>query len=129
MARISAALGIDGPPRTLRVGMDGDDVALVFFDELAVQRRAKAKRIFGETVWAEFERAGFVKMPTNPRVGAEDWSVSLTHSTYPGVKYQVTRWDPEGPFGHLDATSKQSAIDEMWYWAGGKQWRERWEQR
>lgn len=27
MARIAASLGIEGPPRTLRLGMDGDDVA------------------------------------------------------------------------------------------------------
>ena len=103
-----------------------DDVERIIAEQ---DRRAKAKRIFGETVWAEFERVGFVKMPMNPKVGREDWWVSLTKSTYPGVEYQVTRWDAEGPFGHLDATSKQSALDEMWHWAGGAHWRCRFDER
>lgn len=106
-----------------------EDITIDFFDEVTIRKRAKAKREFQELLWKEFERTGAVKMATNPKVGREDWWVSLTKSTYPGVPYQVTRWDPEGPFGHLDASSKQSALDEMWYWAGGKHWRHRWAQR
>jgi len=88
---------------------------------------AREKVEFGRLVWDEFVDKGIVVLPVRPRMPG--LRVSLTHSTYPGVKYQVTRWDEEGPFGHRDASSPKSALDEMWEWAGMVGWRERWARR
>lgn len=98
-----------------------DDEIMARFDRLDAE-----KKTFGETLWDAFERRGAIALPARDPT----WTrVSLTHSTYPGVKYQVTRWDEQGPVGHLDASSKQSAVDEMWYYVGGLDWRERWRHR
>lgn len=90
------------------------------------EKRLAAKRKFSELVWGEFERAGIVVLRTRL---FPNMRVSLTRSTYPGVLYQVTRWEGDEPTGHLDARSKESALNEMWEWAGGKEWRSRWRSR
>lgn len=103
---------------------DIDDAELrdIFAEQDA---RAAAKRAFGELVWEEFERSGIVVLRAKDIYPG--MRVSLTRSTYPGVAYQVTRWEGEEPTGHLDAQSQKSAVDELWFWAGEAGWRERWE--
>lgn len=90
-------------------------------------RDAREKAEFGRLVWDEFERVGAVVLPVRPKMPGT--RVSLTHSTYPGVKYQVTRWDEQGPFGHTDAQSQKTAVNSMWEWAGWRGWRSRWARR
>lgn len=89
-----------------------------------MERRAEHKRQFEQEVWAEFEQTGVVHLamraPHPP-----NWSVSLSHSTYPGVAYQVTRWEGDEPFGHTDVETQKGALEELWYWAGAPDWRER----
>lgn len=101
-----------------------DDVQRIIEEQ---DRRAAEKAAFGTLLWKTFEREGVVAIPTRDPA----WThVTLTHSTYPNVQYQVTRWDEEGPVGHVDITrGKLSAIDEMWYYVGGLDWRERWNRR
>jgi len=84
---------------------------------------AREKAEFARRVWEEFERTGIAVLLTRPQMPGT--RVSLTRSTYPNVLYQVTRWDGEEPFGHRDAQSQKSALDEMWDWAGSDGWRER----
>lgn len=98
------------------------DVANIIADQDA---RAAAKAKFQALVWEEFEDKGIVALPARDAA----FTLTLTHSTYPGVAYQVTRWEGEEPTGHMDARSRASALDEMWYWCGMGGWRERWERR
>lgn len=90
-------------------------------------RMAAEKLVFGNLVWEEFASAGILVIPASERTGMT--RVSLTKSTYPGVQFQVTRWDAEGPVGHLDASSREIAVEDLWYYAGMTGWRERWAQR
>jgi hypothetical protein len=96
---------------------------------IADQDRQEAEAAdFDRIVWAEFERVGGVSMPASAKMPYTH--ITLTHSTYPGVLYQVTRWDEEGPVGHVDATSKKTALKELLYQTGGvKGWRDRWAAR
>lgn len=101
-----------------------DDIAQIIAEQ---DRQTAEKAEFSRHVWGEFKRVRIVALSARPGTGAT--SVTLTHSTYPNVKYQVTRWDGAEPFGHLDAQSRKSAIDELWYYAGMTGWRERWLRR
>lgn len=96
---------------------------------IAQQDRDDAERAeFGRLVWAEFERVGGISMPASAKMPYTH--ITLTNSTYPGVLYQVTRWDEEGPVGHVDASSKKTALTELLDQTGGlRGWRERWTRR
>lgn len=100
---------------------DDPEIERIFAD---MQRRAEHKRQFEQQVWAEFQRTGVVHLamraPHPPT-----WSVSLSRSTYPGIAYQVTRWENGEPFGHTDVETPKGALEELWYWAGAPDWRER----
>jgi hypothetical protein len=88
---------------------------------------ATEKIAFSDHVWAEFEQKGIVVLPG--RKDGIGGKLSLTHSTYPGVLYQVTRWEGNTPTGHVDAMDKKTAIDDLWHWVGGDGWREQWAAR
>lgn len=118
-------LRFSNPLKTTEEIFESDDLDAI----LAEQERINAEKgEFGDLVWAEFERTGIVVLPADKDTAMT--RVSLTRSTYPGVKYQVTRWDERGPVGHQDASSRKVAIDELWYYVGRMgRWRERWERR
>lgn len=88
-------------------------------EENRFRKAMRAKRDFIETAHKVYQKSKVLS------VKGRDWDViSLTKSTYPGVKYQVTRWDWNEtgdslvPLGHIDiTTSLLKAIEEVWHFA------------
>jgi hypothetical protein len=84
------------------------------------ERQQRDKAAFMREAAGRFGQSGTVI------VRGADWAlITLTRSTYPGVNYQVTRWDIEDgqvvPLGHVDVKGDlDAALQELWWFASKK---------
>ena len=80
--------------------------------EAAVAKEDKAKAAFAKEVKRAMKSRGAYQIDSQFR--RANGVIIIHRSTRPGIAYQVSLVDDQGPSGHMDAKSLDSAIKYAW---------------